>query len=97
VNEMTPTGSRSATSERGPLGGQYRRANVLVAVAQEGLVQIEMFDELCQHLLTGLSGGRGVRFQPPVGDGDDEGRWAGTVSSDLGTDTGPGGRTLEND
>jgi hypothetical protein len=28
---------------RGPLGGQYRRANVVVAVAQEGLVQIEMF------------------------------------------------------
>jgi hypothetical protein len=43
-----------ATSDRGGHSAVNRRADVVVAVIQDGAVQIKMFDELCQHLLAGL-------------------------------------------
>src|SRR5262249_1269371 len=37
---------------RGPLGDQYRGPNLVVVVAQEAGVQIELPDELLEHVLT---------------------------------------------
>ena len=55
-----------------PLGDQYRRANVVIVVAQEADVDIEVLDEVGQHPLTHLDRGGRVHRHQLGGDGRDD-------------------------
>lgn len=57
---------------RRPLRGQHRGPDVVVAVAQEAVVQIEVLDKLCEDLFAGLGRSCRGRFQQLVGNGSDK-------------------------
>src|ERR1700758_1796425 len=57
---------------RWPLGHQYRGPNVVVVVAQETGVQIELLDKLLEYVLTHPGRGRARRLHQLGGDGGDD-------------------------
>ena len=77
---------------RRPLRGQHRGPDVVVAVAQEAVVQVEVLDELCEDLFADLAGGCRGRFQQLVGDGSDQDQIARHRVLRFGHDADPGRR-----